>query len=66
MDADPKAIQKIEVVGQLENVDGISTGETQTMFVLTILEKKQRNEIKIFSSKCNSIIKDGKLSRSES
>ena len=34
---------------------------------LTILEKKnQRNDIKIFSRKCNGIAKDGKLSTRES
>ena len=37
----------------------------ESMLVLTILEENQRNEIKIFSRKCNSIIKDGKLLRSE-
>ena len=36
------------------------------MLVLTILEKNQRNEIKIFSGEWNSIIKDGELSRSKS
>ena len=36
------------------------------MFDLTILEKIKSNEIKIFSGKWDSIIKDGKLSRSES
>ena len=35
------------------------------MFGLTILEKIKSNEIKIFSGKCDSIIKEGKLSRSE-
>ena len=38
----------------------------QSMLVLTILEKNYRNEINIFSRKCNSIINNGKLSRSES
>ena len=36
------------------------------MFGLRILEKIKSNEIKIFSGKCDRIIKDGKLSRSES
>ena len=36
------------------------------MFVLTILGKIKKNHIKVFSRKCNSIIKDGKLSRRES
>ena len=34
------------------------------MFGLTILEKIKSNEIKIFSGKCDSIIKEGKLSNS--
>ena len=33
------------------------------MFILTILEKNLKNQIKIFSRKCNSIIKNGKISR---
>ena len=54
--ADLKAIQQIEFVGQLKNSDNeiVANG---FIFVLTILEKNQRNEIKIFSRKCNSIIK---------
>ena len=59
LDADPKAIQQI-----VKNIDGINADETQFMFILTILEKK--NEIKIFSRKRNSIINNGKLARSES
>ena len=35
------------------------------MFALTILEKKQGNEIKIFSRKCNSITYNDKLSRNK-
>ena len=35
------------------------------MFILTILEINLRNRIYIFSRKFNSIIKNGKLSRSE-
>ena len=33
----------------------------QSMFALMILEKNQRNKTRIFSRKCNSPIKDGKL-----
>ena len=66
LDADPKAIQHIEIVGQLKNENGVNADGTVSIFVLTILEKNQRNEIKIFSKKCNSIMKDGKLSRIES
>ena len=40
LDADLKAIQQIEFVGQLKNIDGVNTDSTQPMFVLTILEKK--------------------------
>ena len=35
------------------------------MFILTILEKNQRKEVEVFSRKCNSLIKYGKLSRSK-
>ena len=69
LDADPKATQQIEFVGQLKNTDGINADAKQSMFILTILEKIRENKsrnIKIFSRKCNGIIKDGKLSRSES
>ena len=38
LDADPKAIQQIEFVGQLKNVDGINADGTQSMFFLTIFE----------------------------
>ena len=58
LDGDAKAIQQIEFVGQLKNPDNVIV-TNESMFVLTILEK-------IFSRKCNSIIKDGKLSRSKS
>ena len=34
--ADPKAIQQIEFVGKLKNIDGVNTDGTQSMFVLTI------------------------------
>ena len=65
LDTDPKAIKQIEFVGQLKNVDGINADGTQNILILTIL-KNERNKIKIFARKCTSIIKDGKLSRSES
>ena len=61
--ADPKAIQQIEFIGQLKELDtdynATDAGKDQSM-------KNQRNKIKIFWSKCNSIVKDGKLSRSKS
>ena len=58
LDADPKAIQKF--VRQLKSPDNAIL-DNESMFVLTILEKIQRNEIKIFSRKRNSLIKDGNL-----
>ena len=62
LDADPKAIQKIEFVGQLQKLD--ADGNAESMFVLTTQRNKNlRNEIKIFSRQCNNIIKDGKLSK---
>ena len=38
-DADPKAIQEIEFLGQLKNIDGINADGTQNMFISTILDK---------------------------
>ena len=64
-DADPKAMQLIEFVEQLKHVDGINADGVESMFVLTIFKNK-KNKIKIFSKKCNSIIKDGKLWKRES
>ena len=46
LDADPKAIQQIEFVGQLKNLDGINVDGTQSMFVLTILEKIKETRLK--------------------
>ena len=57
-------MQQIEFVGQLKTLgDG---GNAISMFVRTILEKNKRNKNKIFTRKCNGIMKDGKLSRNES
>ena len=57
LDADPKAIQQIEFVGQLKKLDNnynaADAGIDQSMFFLTVLEKNQRNKLKIFSRKCN-------------
>ena len=39
LDADPKAIQQIEFVGQLKNADGENPDGTKSMFDLMILEK---------------------------
>ena len=63
--ADPKAIQQIGFVAQLKTSDNAIV-DNESLFILIILEKNERNKIKIFSRKCNSIITDGKLSRSES
>ena len=52
-----KGFQQIEFVEQLKNIDGINAYGAESMFVLTILEKNQRNKIKTFSGKCSSIIK---------
>ena len=50
LNADPKAIQQIWIVGQLKNVDNdynaIDGGETQTIFILKILEKIKKMIIK--------------------
>ena len=46
LDADPKAIQEIEFVGQLKNEDGINTDGTQSIFILTILEKIKEARLK--------------------
>ena len=43
----------------------MANNNPESVFVLTILEKKQRKGFKNFWRKCNSIIKDGKLSKSE-
>ena len=66
LDADPKAIQQIEFVGQLKNDDGENADGTQSMFVITILRKNQRDKTKISLRKRDGTIKDGKLSRSKS
>ena len=45
-----KQLNKWEFVGQLKNVDGVNADGKQSMFILTILEKKnKRKKIKIFS-----------------
>ena len=50
LNTDPKAIQQIWIVGQLKNVDNdynaIDGGETQTIFILKILEKIKKMIIK--------------------
>ena len=48
----------------VDHYNAIDTDGTQSIFTLTVLEKIKEKGIKIFSRKCKSIIKDGKLSRS--
>ena len=64
LDTDPKAIQQLELVGQLKKLD--NTNANAESVCLNKFRTNKRSEIIIFSRKCNSIIKDGKLSRSES
>ena len=45
-DADPKAIQQIEFVGQWKNINGINADVTESMFALTILEKIKETRLK--------------------
>ena len=51
LNADPKAIQQIWIVGQLKNVDNdynaIDGDVTQTIFILKILQKIKKMIIKI-------------------
>ena len=47
LDADPKAIQQIEFVGQLKNVDGVNADGRQSMFVLTIFEQIKEKSLKL-------------------
>ena len=46
LDPDPKAIQQIEFVGQLKNIDGQNADGTQSMFVLTILKNVKETRLK--------------------
>ena len=46
LDADAKAIQQQQkIVGHLKKIDGINANGTQSMFILTILEKT--NEMRL-------------------
>ena len=63
LDADPKEIQQLEFVGQLKKLNADVNPES---VCLDNFSTNQRNQIKIFSRKCNCIITDSKLSRSES
>ena len=48
LDADQKAIQQIEFVGKWKNVDGVNADGTQSMFILTILEKIKETRLIFF------------------
>ena len=65
LDAYPKAIQQIEFVEQLEKLGVMPMLQMQVMINLC-LSYQNLCLVKIFSRKCNSIINNGKLSRSES
>ena len=48
-DANPKAIQQIEFIGKLKNMDSINTDEKQCMFVLTIFENINETRLNVSS-----------------
>ena len=54
-DTKPKAIQQIEFVGQLKNIDGINADGTQSMFILTVSEKLKETRLK-FSQRSVTVI----------
>ena len=60
LDADPKAIQPIEFVGKLKNVDGINPDGAESMFILKIFENIQETRLSFFEG---SITNNSKLSR---
>ena len=43
LDADPEAIQQIEFIGQLQNINNVNNNP-ESMFVLTILEKTKKRD----------------------
>ena len=45
-DVDPKAIQQIEFVRELKNIDDINADGAESTFVLTILEKIKERRLK--------------------
>ena len=62
LDADPKAIQQIEFVRQLKNVDGINADRAEPMFISIVLEKIKEVSLK-FSQESEIVLQ---ISRSES
>ena len=51
LDTDPKAIPKMEFVGQLKTADGAKLNGMQSMFVLIILEKIKETKLNFFQRK---------------
>ena len=45
IDTDSKAIQQIEIVEQLKNTNGVNADGTQSMFVVTVLEKVKERRL---------------------
>ena len=48
LDADPKAIQRMQFVKRLKNTDGVNVDSTQSMFSSTILEKIKEKGMTFF------------------
>ena len=48
LNAGPKTIQQIELIGQSKNDDGENAHGTHSMFVLTTLEKIKETRLKFF------------------
>ena len=44
LDVDPKAIQQIDLVEQLKNIDGINADGAELMVILAIFEKKIKKQ----------------------
>ena len=65
LDTHHKVIQRLQFFWQPQNVDGKNNDGPQSIFVLAIREKNQRNEIEVFSRKCDSITNNDKLLRSQ-
>ena len=60
LNADPKAIQHIELIGKLKNANGHNVDGTQSMFVLMIFKKIKETRPK-FSEGSVSLINEGVL-----
>ena len=63
LDADLKTIQQIDFFEQLKKLDNngnaiLNADDKQSMFVLMILEKINKNSTNILSRKSNNLIKD--------